>query len=69
MNPHLEQRHTACIRYTSPPQRSQKICSSFDDALLLGCEINPVFNGVMGLTGFGSDMSNEISGAEPRRGE
>jgi len=36
LKPHLLHRHTACMRYTSPPQRSQKIFSSRDVALPLG---------------------------------
>src|SRR5262245_3505182 len=59
LNPHAAQRQTACMRYTSPPHRSQTIFSSFEDALLLGCAIDPVVSGVMGLTGFESVMSRE----------
>jgi len=54
LNPHAEQRQTACMRYTSPPHRSQTTFSSFEAAVLLGCAINPVFSGVIGLIGFGS---------------
>jgi hypothetical protein len=50
--PHFEQRHTACIRYTSPPQRSQKIFSSLGPLVASAFgRTKPVLSGVTGLTG------------------